>query len=212
MSTHCCHAITHFQYKHVAHQSYTFPCRPFCWNNNLQGRLKLYTMSCFSLGAVSSVMPQLTAFVTFSWKIRQDTNHSNCCFLTYSFLPLSFRSQSTLPSSSCLCLFSCCSLLSSLTPCLLSSLLPVSRSKGTTFATIQSSLKNELSLSCKSKFNPFSALKKRSEASLWINKERVNFSFLATMQIDVRPINASSFPSSPSTFKVSFGKITGKWL
>lgn len=120
MSTHCCHAITHFQYKHVAHQSYTFPCRPFCWNNNLQGRLQLYTMSCFSLGAVSSVMPQLTAFVTFSWKIRQDTNHSNCCFLTFSFLPLSFHSQSTLPSSSCLCLFSCCSLLSSLTPCLLS--------------------------------------------------------------------------------------------
>lgn len=211
MSTHCCHAITHFQYKHVAHQSYTFPCRPFCWNNNLQGRLKLYTMSCFSLGAVSSVMPQLTAFVTFSWKIRQDTNHSNCCFLTFSFLPFSFLPL-PFPFILPLFIFLLFSPFFSYPLFALSSLLPVSRSKGTTFATIQSSLKNELSLSCKSKFNPFSALKKRSEASLWINKERVNFNFLATMQIDVRPINASSFPSSPSTFKVSFGKITGKWL
>lgn len=168
---------------------------------------------CCLFRAFSSVMPQLTAFVTFSWKIRQDTNHSNCCFLTYSFLPLSLRSQSTLPvfflpSLFIILLFS--SFFSY--PLFALSLLPVSRSKGTTFATILSSLKNELSLSCKSKFNPFSALKKHSEASLWINKERVNFNVLATMQIDVRPINASSFPSSPSTFKVSFGKITGKWL
>lgn len=168
---------------------------------------------CCLFRAFSSVMPQLTAFVTFSWKIRQGTNHNNCCFLTYSFLPLSFRSQSTLPVFFLPSLFIFL-LFSSFFSCPLFalSLLPVFRSKGTTFATIASSLKYELSLSYKSKFNLFSALKKHSEASLWINKERVNFNCLATMQIDVRPINASSFPSSPSTFKVSFGKITGKWL
>lgn len=132
---------------------------------------------CCLFRAFSSVMPQLTAFVTFSWKIRQGTNHSNCCFLIYSY-------------ASCLLLaFFVCFLV-----VLFFLLLPLVCS---------------LSLS---RWTFFKLQIQISEASLWINKERVNFNFLATMLIDMWPINASSFPSSPSRFKVSFGKITGKWL